>query len=271
MKSYLEKVNQFLLSEPDPAFARRAGIILENLDLSAGQMVLDAGCGRGFYVKVLDKLGLRLKIFGVDLNEKYLKVGRQICGSAVHLLRADIVALPFESRSFDRIIASEILEHIPDDNKALAELFRVLKPGGKMLLSVPNRKYPFFWDPFNWVLERLFKTHVPPDIWWLAGIWADHRRLYPAKELETKLKKAGFSIKKEWEATFYCFPFSHFLFYALGKNLVEMGFFAGCNRFSDHPRSFAGQVLLWPVRAVDKLNHGQKGKRSVNLIMEVGK
>ncbi len=273
MKNYLERVKEPLKREPDPAFARRARIIFENLPLSAGSRVLDIGCGRGFYLKTLSLLDLNLDIYGVDLNQEYLKKASRILkDKKIHLVESDAAKLPFQGNYFDSVIASEILEHIPDDGKALVEIYRVLKPGGKAVITVPNRNYPFLWDPLNWILERFFKVHIPANIWWLAGIWADHKRLYLAKELKDKLRKAGFEIEKEWQTTFHCFPFSHFLFYGIGKNLVEKGFFASCNRFAEsyHP-SLISQILLWPIKAVDKLNRGRPGKRSVNLIFAVEK
>ena len=101
---------------------------------------------------------------------------------AVRLARADARSLPFASGEFDAIVCSEVLEHIVEDGAVLMELNRVLRDGGLLLISVPNRQYPFMWDPLNWMLERVFGTHVPSHIWWLAGIWADHVRLYTVRQ-----------------------------------------------------------------------------------------
>jgi len=266
-------MKEFLEAEPDPAFARRAEIIFENLELKNGDSVVDIGCGRGFYVNLLSQLNLGLEIFGLDLNEKYLKVAREsLNGKKVFLKKGNALKLPFKSNSFDKVIASEILEHLNDDKKAIAEIYRVLKPGGIALISVPNKNYPFLWDPLNCVLERFLGKHIPSNIWWLAGIWADHVRLYNEKELRDKMKKKGFKVEKVWYATHCCFPFSHFLFYGIGKNLIERGLFPSCNRFSGHLKpTRLRKILFWPILKVDSFNEKVVKTTSVNLVLKVVK
>jgi len=274
MKNYLKKIKFILDSEVDPAFARRAGIIFENLDLSGGEKILEIGCGRGFYLNVLSKVFPKLDITGIDLNEKYLSVAKRfINNNKVKLIKADATKLPFANKTFDRIIATEILEHIPNDQKAISEIYRVLKPGGMVMVTVPNTNYPFLWDPTNWILERIFKWHLPSNIWWLSGIWADHVRLYGEKELKDKIEKKGFKVQKVWHATHYCFPFSHFLFYGIGKNLVERGIFSNMNRFKKTDKdSSLKKILLWPIKRIDKLNNSQDSfSPSVNLVFFIVK
>jgi len=273
MKDYLRKVNQILNYEPDPAFARRAGIIFENLNLFGDEKVLEIGCGRGFYLKTLIEIFPDLKITGIDLKEEYLSTAKKfINNEKIELLKADATKLPFKNETFDRIIASEILEHIIDDQKAISEIFRVLKPEGLVMITVPNKNYPFFWDPLNWILEKLIHWHLPANIWWLAGLWADHVRLYDFSELQNKFQKAGFKIDKSWFATHYCFPFSHFLLYGIGKNLVEKGLFPNCNRFSGHLKpTKLRKILFWPILKVDSFNKKAGKTTSVNLVLRVVK
>jgi ubiquinone/menaquinone biosynthesis C-methylase UbiE len=279
MRDYLGKIDQILEREPDPAFARRARIIFENFDLEGKEKVLEVGCGRGFYLKTLKTIWPNLDITGIDINQKYLDIARKFLGNSdVKLINGDATRLPFKDNSFDRIIATEILEHIPDDKKAIAEMYRVLKPDGIAMVTVPNKNYPFCWDPLNWVLERVFHWHIPSNIWWLAGIWADHVRLYDEEELEDKMsasakatadkEKIGFKVEKVWRATHYCFPFSHFLFYGVGKNLVEKGFCGSFNRFVNrNNQSFLSKILLWLMREVDELNRDSDKLTSMNLIV----
>ncbi len=273
MKDFLNKITKSLKEEPDPAFARRAKIIFENLSLLGKENVLEIGCGRGFYLKTLVDNFTNLKITGIDLNERYLLAAKKfINNSRVKLLRADAIKLPFKNNTFDRIIASEILEHIPDDQKAIEEMFRVLVPGGIILITVPHKNYPFFWDPLNWVLEKLFKKHVASTIWWLAGIWADHVRLYEEKELTQKLENQKFKIEKVYKTTHFCFPFAHLLLYGIGKNLVEKNWFKAFNRFNQKAsKNFLNQFLLLPLRLVDLLNKKDNYRTSVNLIFKVKK
>lgn len=269
-----QKLQKILRSEPDPAFKRRAQIVFENIGLKNSQRVLDVGCGRGFYLKGLSCLWMDLRLYGIDSNSQYLKTAKHFIGEkSTQLIKADATRLPFKNNFFDRIIASEILEHLKDDQKAIAEIDRVLKPGGKAIITVPNRNYPPFWDPLNWLLEKLLHVHFPPNIWWLAGIWADHYRLYEQEELVAKLERVGFKIEKIWRTTHYCLPFSHFLFYGIGKNLLEKGFLTSFNRFVDQPKqSFLNKLLLWPVRKIDDMNDNDKTySSSVNIIVKVRK
>lgn len=286
---YLEKINKILEEEPDPAYKRRARIIFENLELKGNEKVLEVGCGRGFYVKTLNEVWPKLDITGVDLNEKYLSVAKKFVNDdKVKLIKADATDLPFKDKSFDRIICSEVLEHIPDDQKAISEMHRVLKPGGIVIITVPNKNYPFFWDPVNWISERIFKKHLPADIWWLAGIWADHVRLYDEGEIRDKVekpafappirrasageKKVGFKIEKVWYSTHYCLPFSHFLFYGIGKNLVEKGVCGSFNRFGkNRKQSLLNKFLLLPIRVVDRLNIKGNYNSCLNLIFVIRK
>jgi len=273
LKGSLSRVKKIIDLEPDPSFARRARIIFKNMNLSGKEKILEVGCGRGFYLKTLIDVLSDLDITGIDLNKKYLSVAKKfIDNKKVKLINADATNLPFKNETFDRIIATEILEHIPDDQKAISEMFRVLKPGGIAMITVPNKNYPFFWDPLNWTLERLFHWHIPANIWWLAGLWADHVRLYDEKELGEKIKKSGFKVQKVWYATHYCLPFSHFLLYGIGKNLVEKGLCQSFNRFDrNQKQSLLNKLLLWPIRVVDGFNERDNYKSCVNLVFKIQK
>lgn len=286
MRKHYENIKKLLAKEIDPAFARRARIILENLDIKPGMRILEVGCGRGFYEAAVVKIYPGVKIVGVDLNEKYLEVARRaVKDDNVTFLKADATKLPFGNGEFDRIICTEVLEHIRDDERVIREIFRVLKPRGKVLITVPNKDYPFFWDPVNFILERLFKWHIPSNIWWLAGIWADHVRLYSEEELLRKIEGVGgkerlgglgFKIEEIWRSTSYCFPFSHFLLYGIGKNLVERGLLGGSfNRFDfrSKPSIFLRLVKL-SFAVFDRGNMGNKsdkGERFLNLVVKVRK
>lgn len=274
MRNYLPEIDEILEHEPDPAFARRARIILKNLNLSDREKILEVGCGRGFYLKILIDTLPHLDITGIDLNEKYLSVAKGfINNNKVKLVKVDATNLPFKNKTFDRIIATEILEHIPNDQKAISEMYRVLKPDGIAMVTVPNKNYPFLWDPLNWLAERIFNRHIPSNIWWLSGIWADHVRLYDERDLKDKVEKEGFKIEKMWWATRFCLPFSHFLFYGIGKNLVERGCFKSLNRFGNSKKTpFLGRFLLWPIKTVDSRNQTEKNdQNSVNLIFKIRK
>lgn len=252
------KLRAILASEIDPAFARRSQLILEEIDALKPATILDAGCGRGFYVHAFTYFPFIKKIHGIDISEKYLTVAKKhITDDRVELQKASIYELPYPDNTFDMIVSSEVMEHLPDDAKALKELKRVLKKDGTIIITVPNLHFPFLWDPLNWLLMKLFNTHVPKDIWWLAGIWADHERLYTAKELHELAKKAGMKIEKEEHIVQVAWPFSHFLLYGIGKNIVERLGATGFDRFNfdDKPLS---RFLAWLMRLPTHLPHIRK-------------
>ena len=191
----------------------------------------------------------------------------------VRLLNTSATKLPFKKCFFDRVIAVEVIEHIHDRKKPLEEIFRVLKPKGFAVITVPNKNYPFLWDPINWSLETFFQTHFRSDFWTLAGIWADHCRIYSKEELKEDLINVGFKIEKMWFLTKYCFPFSNLIYYGIGMKLVEHGLFSGFNRFSSNSRpSIVNRILLWPIRAIDKLNRKNRiSSKSVNIAVKAQK
>lgn len=270
-KNQLTILSRFLEKELDPAFANRAKIILSNLDPKPGMKVLDIGCGRGFYEKIISHLFKGVKVIGLDQRQEYLPNWQH---PQVTFQVADAQALPFPNQSFDRIICSEVLEHLNNNQKALQEIKRVLKKGGMILLTVPMKNYPFTWDPLNFILEHLFKKHIPARWWWLAGIWADHQRLYSENELFKKIESVNLEVKKIWRTTTLALPFAHFLLYGIGKNLVEKGLVGqefNRFRFSSRPSLFLRLVKL-PFAIFNNLNNSSNHpKRYVNLVIQVKK
>lgn len=106
-----------------------------------GARILDAGCGAGEYVVALSRIGY--DAHGVEyLAEKVAQWEAAHPGDG-RVQRGDLVTLPFEDGSFDAVLLNEVLEHVPDERATLAELRRVLRPGGILLLFSPNRRWPF--------------------------------------------------------------------------------------------------------------------------------
>ena len=110
-----------------PTYLAKLEAVRRYLDaLPPGTRVLDAGCGEGVLV---DEYASRLAISGVDVNYESERVAH-----------ASVTRLPFPDASFDRALCLDVLEHLAfeDQAGALGELFRVLAPGGELLVSVPN-------------------------------------------------------------------------------------------------------------------------------------
>ena len=107
------------------------------------QYALDAGCGRGLYTRILIKHAKR--VAALDYSENSINTLKRRLGHLPHLSlyvgSAD--NLPFEAEQFDLVLHCEVLEHIENDRKVLSELFRVLQPGGRLIISVPVPPAPY--------------------------------------------------------------------------------------------------------------------------------
>ena len=212
------KLDSLLRNEADMAFRRRARSLLSYLDLHDGEKVLDCGCGMGVYMMMMNRLR-NLEIYGVDGDVARLEWAERE-GVDARLSRVDIQQLPFADNSFDKVLMSEVLEHIADDRRAMREVFRVLKPGGTLALSVPHANYPLLWDPINKLLESLDLEPIrKPGL--VTGLWSNHWRLYLPEQLRSVISDAGFRIDVLDEQTHYAFPFIHFIVYSIGKPLIE--------------------------------------------------
>jgi len=204
------------------AFKKRVQTIFEWIPLADDARILDCACGRGFYLNMI-RYASACKLVGLELDAAIIRKAQRNVGNLpdITLTRGNIYALPFPDDYFDGVILSEILEHVDDDVAGLREVWRVLKPGGVVAITVPHANYPFLWDPLNWVLERAFNTHIRRGP--LAGIWANHVRLYRREQLRAVVEEAGFEVEEERSFTHYSFPFIHNLVYGLGKPLLEAG------------------------------------------------
>ena len=209
-------------NEADMAFKRRVRTIFEWIEPTDGKIIFDCACGRGFYLNMIRAVS-KCRLVGLELDPQVIvktagNVGRL---PGITLARANIYRQPYPSNIFDGAILSEILEHVDDDVRGLREVYRVLKPGGVVAITVPNANYPFWWDPINRTLEDVFDVHIQNGP--LAGIWANHVRLYTREALRQAVEEAGFIVEAERAFTHYSFPFIHNIVYGLGKPLLESG------------------------------------------------
>ncbi len=218
----LALIEHMTRNEADMAFKKRVRTIFEWVEPRDDSLILDCACGRGFYVNML-RYASRCKIVGLELDWPVIIKARQNVGHLpdVLLTNANIYALPYADNTFDAVILSEILEHVDRDVDGLKEVLRVLKPGGVVAITVPNANYPFWWDPINKTMETLLGRHISSGP--LAGIWANHVRLYTREHLRSSVLAAGFVVEEERAFTHHSFPFIHNLVYGLGKPLLESG------------------------------------------------
>lgn len=154
-------------------FVGRRRIFFDVLDRAlagrTGLRVLEIGCGAGGMLGPLARYG---RVQGMDIDLEYLAYCRQ--RGFDHLLCGSGHDLPFRDASFDLIALFDTLEHIPDEKKALAEVRRVLRPGGTVFLSVPA--YEWLWSNND-------------DI-------AHHQRRYTRTRMLTALRGAGLTVRR---------------------------------------------------------------------------
>lgn len=104
-----------------------------------GLRVLDFGCGSGVLLDCL--AGARVRA-GVDVSQEALSRARARCGRDVFLVRVGIHgALPFADETFHLAVSTEVLEHVPDERLVLGEIARVLRPGGRLILTTPHKHW----------------------------------------------------------------------------------------------------------------------------------
>jgi ubiquinone/menaquinone biosynthesis C-methylase UbiE len=125
----------------DDAVTPWYSLVREYLGDVAGLSVLEVACGRGGFVDFLKRAGARVR--GCDFSMGALRAARKKTAfekteRGSWLVQGDVQRLPFADNSFDRVIDCETIEHVPDDQSALREMFRVAKPGGGLLLTTPN-------------------------------------------------------------------------------------------------------------------------------------
>lgn len=158
--------------------------------------VLDFGCGNGAQTVQFAEAGC--KIVAVDIDEEDLKTLRLFVDEeklrTIQALRYDGAHLPLADASLDLVLSFEVLEHVPKEEAALREIMRVLKPGGELIISVPNK---------GWIFET-HGAHLPLLPWNRVPFfsWLPHfihrrfakARIYRKRDIVRLLQRHGFEI-----------------------------------------------------------------------------
>lgn len=164
-------------------FASRTRAILGYLDRFVGpndpsRRILDVGCGAGNMMHHLSHYG---QVIGVDLYSKPLEVARQ---RGLNVQEGSADDLPFDDQTMDVVTLLDVVEHVPNEHGVFVECQRVLKPGGKLVVTVPA----LMW------------------LWSQNDVLNAHQRRYTRVELKQKLERHGLHVLAASYNNFFLFP-----------------------------------------------------------------
>ncbi|MCW2591068.1 MAG: Methyltransferase type 11 [Mycobacterium sp.] len=173
----------------------------DRLEVGAGTSVIDVGCGAGRHSFEAFRRGADVVAFDMDAAElndvdailqAMQDQGEAPASAKAEAVKGDALDLPYEDGSFDCVIASEILEHVPQDDRAIEELVRVLRPGGRLAVTVPR------WLPEKicWMLSDEYHANE-----------GGHIRIYRANELHDKIAARGLQFDHTHHAHALHVPF----------------------------------------------------------------
>ncbi|HET6908337.1 MAG TPA: class I SAM-dependent methyltransferase [Mycobacteriales bacterium] len=198
----------------------------DQFPIEPGEQVLDLGCGFGRHAFEAYRRGAN--VVAVDRSAEEVEQvtamframqaeGEAPAGLIARAVRADLLSLPFPDASFDVVMASEVLEHIPADEQAMAEIARVVRPGGRVAVTVPR------WWPERicWALSREYHE-----------VSGGHVRIYKGDVLADRLSGAGLLPRSSHHAHALHSPY-WWLNCALGKESV--------------PSRLYHRVLVWDI------------------------
>ena len=227
-------------------------IKFDRLNILPGEKVLDIGCGSGRHTGEASRLN-GVTIIGADMNFNdlietrnrlnFIKNCGEHGGGQRGISAADITSLPFETESFDHVICSEVMEHIPDDSKAAGELVRVLKPEGNLVVSVPR----FLPEKICWMLSKEYYNAN-----------GGHVRIYKKKKIASLFKNQGLRQRG-----------SHFA-HSLHTPYWWLKCLVGPSREDSLPVNLYNRLLTWDImkkpkitRSIDTLFNPILGKSLV--------
>lgn len=147
----------------------------QSLEWFKGKECLDAGCGGGRFVVALARLGAK-RVVGIDISADAIKAAKNRIQTRglenAEAQVASVLDIPFPDNSFDYVVSSGVIHHTPDPKKAFQELNRVLRPGGKLFLSVYG-KGGLKWitnDLFRYTICKLIPFKTMNRLWEILGV-----------------------------------------------------------------------------------------------------
>jgi 2-polyprenyl-3-methyl-5-hydroxy-6-metoxy-1,4-benzoquinol methylase len=152
--------------------------LLVPVDLK-GKKLLEVGCGMGYFSQMAIKKGAR--VTGLDVGKKLISISKSKCPTG-NFVVGSALRLPFKSGDYDVVISTEVIEHCENPQKAISEIIRVLKPGGKAVITTPNKLFKLLFDFLSWIKIRPYQGNEN----WLSR-----------EEMKRAIIKSGGKIVKE--------------------------------------------------------------------------
>ena len=180
----------------EPSYVWRAGqqrrldMILDAAGDRIKGRIFEDGCGVGMYVQHLSLFGG--EVIGLEYD---FERAAEAHATSPYIFNAAGEFVPLPSGTFDLILSHEVIEHVQDDRRAICEMVRLLKPGGRITLFCPNRGYPFethgiYWQGKYHFGNKLFVNYLPRS---LRDKLAPHVRVYSTNDLQKLFK--GLPVK----------------------------------------------------------------------------
>lgn len=183
-----------------PDFALKWPKLKRFIPIKRDVVIVDFGCGNGQIIKEMELVNPEATYIGLDISEKALEQARKILPDYKFYKIEDGGRFPLDDNSVDFVFSSEVIEHIYDTENAFSEITRILKPGGKLLLTTP----------YHGLIKNIlivlfvFDCHFNPI--------GPHVRFFSKKSLFNLLKKNAFNVEKYgYYGRFYPIPHSIFV------------------------------------------------------------
>ena len=169
-------------------------VVMNLMQVEPQARILDCGVGNGSLSIALDSLVKgSVDFHAIDTSAEMLVQAKSVmqhAGLDPHLQQADVMSLPYEDQSFDVVMAAHVLEHLPDPQRALAEMVRVLKPGGMVFLCVTRPSL------FGALVQLLWRTWAITEQEGVA--WLNASQLVDVGYQPVRLGSAGFASTAFW-------------------------------------------------------------------------
>jgi len=150
------------------------------------QILLDIGCGTGVFAQLVNEIRPKIEIHGLDFSREALRKASQFYDLCWNI-NIDVEDVPMEDNKYDAVLCMEVLEHVYDVTHILREIYRLLKPTGKALISVPNLAY------WRYRLQLLRGVLPHPEIF-----NPEHIHAFVLKNIEKRLTDSSLHVNRCW-------------------------------------------------------------------------